>query len=466
MLNLMMKLSLYLMLLVLLCGGGQVCMAQTPDASSPADTQARQLDRFGPIPYCDHTARLDNFAVELQKNPAVRGYIVAYGGRIDAPAVVRSWLAREIDYLVNMRGVDAARFVAVEGGLRDRDELEVELWIVPEGADAPEPRATLTEETRKAFRGKLYEFQTSEDYFDPCGEYGCPRYYVSFADWLKAAPELHGYLVVYTDKDSTPGAWRRIARREQQHVLTNSQLESNRITIINAGAGATSKVEFWVLDADAPPPVAAVKDEKVLAATFRLRELDSYQLSDEQESAWVREGLVELLREHNDARVYLIIHPPAPEAEAADEAELEAPAAVEPEAPEQNEAEPEQNKAEPVQRTLEAEPPQQTAAPDDVSEAEPQSLAPEQAAEIWQKELSKKYGVAARRIEVLVGRASEWGEGTMAVWVVPHGAPPPDPFAPDREEQQADEPEVESPANEAAQQQQTRARAGQPPPRR
>jgi hypothetical protein len=100
---------------------------------------ARKFDEYGDIRFNDEKARLDNFAIQLQNEPGATGTIVAFGtcaGQAQARA------DRAKDYLVNTRGIDAGRLTTVDGGCRE--DLVVELWIVPSGAAAPTPTNTST----------------------------------------------------------------------------------------------------------------------------------------------------------------------------------------------------------------------------------------------------------------------------------------------------------------------------------
>ncbi len=100
---------------------------------------ATKFDEYGDIRFNDEKARLDNFAIQLQNAPGSTGTIVAFGtcaGQAQARA------DRAKDYLVNTRGIDAGRLTTVDGGCRE--DLVVELWLVPTGADAPIPTNSAT----------------------------------------------------------------------------------------------------------------------------------------------------------------------------------------------------------------------------------------------------------------------------------------------------------------------------------
>ncbi len=101
---------------------------------------AREFDECANCTFDDQKARLDNLAVELQNDPSARAHIIAYGGRYSPIAQVEVLMKRARDYIVEQRGIDASRLTIVNGGFREDDN--VELWVVPAGAEAP--RATPT----------------------------------------------------------------------------------------------------------------------------------------------------------------------------------------------------------------------------------------------------------------------------------------------------------------------------------
>lgn len=102
---------------------------------------ARLFDQYGNIAFNDEKARLDNFAIQLQNEPGSQGYIIAYAGRRARTGEAQARADRAKDYLVNTRGIDPGRIVTVDGGYRE--DLTVELWIVPQGATPPTASPTL-----------------------------------------------------------------------------------------------------------------------------------------------------------------------------------------------------------------------------------------------------------------------------------------------------------------------------------
>ncbi len=99
----------------------------------------RKFDEYGNIRFNDEKARLDNYAIQLQNEPTSRGAIVGYGS-CGSEGLTRANRAK--DYLVNTRGIDASRIDVIDGGCRS--ELQVQLWIVPQGASFTSGDATDT----------------------------------------------------------------------------------------------------------------------------------------------------------------------------------------------------------------------------------------------------------------------------------------------------------------------------------
>src|SRR2546429_4627382 len=81
----------------------------------------RKFDEFGDIKCEDEMARLDNFAIQLQREPKARGVIIFYGGKIFRGKLPRrgdaaARAARLKPYLVNRRGIPATQVIVIDGG--------------------------------------------------------------------------------------------------------------------------------------------------------------------------------------------------------------------------------------------------------------------------------------------------------------------------------------------------------------
>ncbi len=102
------------------------------------DGHIRKFDEYSDLSSEDEKAHLDNFAIYLQKDePQFKGYIIVYAGQNTRSGETQAHAKRARDYLVKVRGVEAARIVTIDGGCRDR--LEVELYALPSSMSPPTP---------------------------------------------------------------------------------------------------------------------------------------------------------------------------------------------------------------------------------------------------------------------------------------------------------------------------------------
>jgi hypothetical protein len=129
-------------------GSGDAMCRQRSQASTiivapppPPVIPPRKFDEFPSVAFDDDKARFDNFAIELQNEPTAQGYIIIYAGRKSRTGQADRLSDRTRDYLANARGVDPSRLIIINGGYREQDMFE--LWIVPQGAQPPQPSPTV-----------------------------------------------------------------------------------------------------------------------------------------------------------------------------------------------------------------------------------------------------------------------------------------------------------------------------------
>jgi len=100
----------------------------------------RLVDSFGVIPNGDFRARTDAFMADLAKHPTTQGYAYIYGNRTGGgrdSAARKRLLANHIYF----RNFEATRIKIVEVGFRETASCDY--WLVPAGADAPQPTPTV-----------------------------------------------------------------------------------------------------------------------------------------------------------------------------------------------------------------------------------------------------------------------------------------------------------------------------------
>lgn len=129
-----------------------------------ASSEARKFLEYGSAEANCETemAHLDNYAIEVQNAPVAKAYVVVYGGREDtARSELRARRSRIKRYLIKERSIEPSRVLVVDGGFREN--LTVELWLVPAGTELPEARPTVPPEEVKYKRAK-YRFDCSTFY--------------------------------------------------------------------------------------------------------------------------------------------------------------------------------------------------------------------------------------------------------------------------------------------------------------
>jgi len=108
--------------------------------AASAAVESRKVDEISMFNWEDLMARLDFYAIELQKAPASSGYIIVYDGRLSRRGEAQAWTTCIKNYLVERRGMDASRIKVMNGGYREK--ITVEMWLALP-ADSP-PKATPT----------------------------------------------------------------------------------------------------------------------------------------------------------------------------------------------------------------------------------------------------------------------------------------------------------------------------------
>lgn len=107
----------------------------------PSPTASRKIDEYGNLSWADERARLDSLSVEILNDPNAVAYLVCYGGRRARVGEARRRCTRAAGYLTKALGVKAAQVVTLDGGFRE--DLTVELWVIPATSRPPVPSPTV-----------------------------------------------------------------------------------------------------------------------------------------------------------------------------------------------------------------------------------------------------------------------------------------------------------------------------------
>ena len=232
-----------------------------------------KLDDFGDIEWSDKAARLDHFAIKLQAEPSLKGFIVVYRSRRDLPGL-SSRLARQMrNYLVQARGLSEDRIIDIDGGTASY--LSQELWLVPLNA-APTPRKdvyqTQFEDTDSAREFDDYSLGGVDSEIEGDS-------LEAFADAVRRSPGARAYVIVYplyyvqlwesvdTETNKTTKRERQIYQdttRETNRLIggikkiliSEYKLSPSRVTVVNGGYRRWRAVELWILPRGEHPPIA------------------------------------------------------------------------------------------------------------------------------------------------------------------------------------------------------------------
>lgn len=138
-----------------------LCAALLIAGSSPAQGPEK-FDGFGDVDCEGEMLHLDNFAVQLQRDPTMIGYIMVYGGQMHKHGDPKARASRMKEYLTRNRGVDVKRVVTIIGGYREQVEIELLIWRV--SVSPPQPSPTVERKNVKYISGRI-----SKDQYHHCG---------------------------------------------------------------------------------------------------------------------------------------------------------------------------------------------------------------------------------------------------------------------------------------------------------
>lgn len=377
-----------------------------------APDKATMWDEYGLIGGCDHSARLDNVAIMVQNNPRLEGYLVYYGPE----SASEPTFGQIKNYLVNSRGLSEERWKTIYAGPNsDPREPRIQLWLAPQGA--PPPELVKYESKVETFNGLFVEQKRWESIYFGEGELTGPPVpgvaVPTFIDMLKQQKGTLAYLVTFSGTESAPGSWRRVARQESEELQANG-ITSDRIKTIYGGIDKKSnetRVQFWILPENEPPPVADAGPELAPTNTRQIGTFGDYELGDERGERLAFNVLLDGLRLSDDLRVCIIVRL---EQKATDEGVDEA---------EETEVETELEAAQQEEALVT----DVTAMPGEITEPAPADVL--KLVDKWKFELSDKYKIRHDRIIVLFSKAREHEGNSLEAWMVPRGGHLPDPEA-------------------------------------
>jgi hypothetical protein len=296
-----------------------VVVNETSRAREEKEKSAGRFDVFGDLRDCDLGARLDNFAIHLMNERVTKGHIIVYSGRYDLPRRVLNYKDHMGDYLVNSRGLAPSRLAVVDGGYRE--ELTIELWVVPKGAALPEPTETIdvNKELDKAYKfeeqyvsiplelnAEVEEFELTEEVVDEtaAGEVSAGEQPVeeqtdasavdtsaqgeeaqaasatsqeeatgsdedvwwilkTYAGALHKEEKARGHIIFYADREeATFSKVQAIVEQAMGQLAGKYGVKAERLTMVFGGYRESPTAELWLVPVNVSLPVPTPEPEK------------------------------------------------------------------------------------------------------------------------------------------------------------------------------------------------------------
>lgn len=368
-----------------------------------------KFDQFGVVGHCDLTARLDNFAIQLQNEPATVGHIVAYAPEGEGLGTGKHFLKLMKDYLVEARGLPKRRVNTIYAGRNPvLYEPRIELWITPPGASALEP--TRFETNIDTFKGKFIT-EVAHDFVDVLWEVDeemgpgiALTIDSAIADMMRQQKKAIVYIVTYNGEDAVPGSSRRMAARRLE-AFKEHKIDVSRVKTIFGGVRKKTEIELWITAPGDPPPVKDAGPEPPPLKNAEIALHDDGTMGVPKNERAVFNRMLEVLREQPTVKVVVIVELQTKEPEPEPEADT-TPVAIS--LPVQQ--------SEPVAIEKEDDPP-----------ADLPMLVQK-----WREELLNTHKIRADRFIVLF--ATDDTGNYIRLWAVPPGQPLPDPNADEEEE--------------------------------
>ena len=218
------------------------------------------LDRYGDIACDDAMARLDNFATALTDAPNSQAYVLVYDGVVKLPGRVLSHMNFTKGHLTNTRGIEEHRIKVVFGG--QRQELTVELFVVPKGAAPPIPMPTteakgVSRISHKFDEGFVSVYKGRTGRAELVTYELCPLGSPDIAEYAKTLRESQtsmAHIIIYSRYNQRYSEIKTISKLLRRSLVTEERIETQRISIMHGGRREASFLELWLVPNGAAPP--------------------------------------------------------------------------------------------------------------------------------------------------------------------------------------------------------------------
>lgn len=271
-----MRLKIFLTFILFLNLTLCVFAQDTSKTTNPEVTEIKEttkIDEFGGVSEEEFLSKLKRFDTVLNENQDSQGYVIYYSG-YDEP------LFRQTTYYIRWKSDEIERYLFkcfrnfrihfIIGG--SRANKTTELWIVPPGAEKPEPK-----ENTELQRELLYKFELLETEYlefistnteNPNSDSDLFDYKIKnkldLEDLLKVSGDVlskqkhrRAVLIYYlNDKKSDAQTFRDVFEKFIEDNAEKNELDLRRVKIIYGGFRDQAQVESWIIPNDEADPEA------------------------------------------------------------------------------------------------------------------------------------------------------------------------------------------------------------------
>ncbi len=230
-----MNIPILKILLLLLIFSNFIFSQETPEA--------KLIDEFGKITCEDVLQRTDAFIVELQNNPAAKGFFVIDLGNEKTSFGIRyeRWLIGHL----NLRKFDLSRIKTIRTS--SAKEFIIRFWLVSERSQEPE---YVEKDWDFTFYKNQKPFIFSANYYD--GSL-CPGVEILslnyFAEYMKANPKSRSNIVIKTisDKKFFDEKKELLELIVDKYKISSKRIRFFRVRKNHYWSDGTPEVEVWIL---------------------------------------------------------------------------------------------------------------------------------------------------------------------------------------------------------------------------
>lgn len=283
-------------------------------------------------------ANLDSLAIMIQESSDSKGYIFYYGGKHGKQNEALARATRMKAYLVQERGIETDRLILVDGGFRE--ELMVEFYIAPFGAEQLEVRPTVDVKdvtfegvaeivnepctTKKVIDDSLEV--TTQIEADVCGYEVCKLYDFGELDiWDEKAqldafaielindPMKKGLIVVYQSKTKKRNKGKIPISAVKYYLTKNRDVPADRIEVIDGGYREYRYFKMWFVSGEKVTPKLSLtyqqNGEKIeTASQTRAEKIHDYDIRSYDDDLAQLDAFAIYLQNHATASGYVIVY--------------------------------------------------------------------------------------------------------------------------------------------------------------